>query len=204
MSRWCWLLLTVLLVPRVARAQAAADAAPCRKWESGAGLQLALWPNEDPVVRTPAYIVDMGRFWSRHFETIAALTVNVATAAVQGKYTPFPGGGYQYESTVPQPAGLQAGIAYQFFENVFAHPYVAGGAQIGWFTSQRWTERTSSYGPPVVERIGGSVEARPFVGGGFKSYFDNGRAFMRSEFSLFVDPRGTPHGVIRIGAGVEF
>jgi hypothetical protein len=204
MSRWCWLLLAVLLVPRAARAQAAADSTPYRKWESGAGLQLVFWPNEDPVVRTPAYIVDAGRFWSEHFETMAALTVNAAAATVDGKYTPFPGGGYQYESTVSQAAGLQVALAYQFYENVFAHPYIVGGAQMGWFVSQRWTERSSSYAPPVVERIGESIQARPFIGGGFKSYFDNGRAFMRSEFSLFVDPHGPPRGVIRIGAGVEF
>ena len=203
MSRWCWLLLAVSLAPREARAQAAADATPYRKWESGAGLQLAFWPNEDPVVRTPAYIVDVGRFWSEHLETTAALTVNTAAADIDAKYRPFPGG-YEIDSTVSRPAGLQVAIAYQFFENVFAHPYVITGAQIGWFTSQRWIEHSSSFAPPIVERVGESIAARPFVGGGFKSYFDNGRAFMRSDFSLFVDPHGTPRGVIRIGAGVEF
>jgi len=193
------------LVPAAAQAQETAGAEPYRKWESGAGLQLAFWPNADSVVRTPAYIVDVSRFWSEHFATMAAMTVNADDAEGDTKYTSFPGG-YQSEFNRSRPAGLQLGIAYQFYENVFAHPYVVAGAQIGWFSVERLTYRTpgSTYAPPLFDRVGQSVEARPFVGGGFKSYFDNGRAFMRSEFAVFVDTHGTPRGVVRIGAGVEF
>jgi len=199
MKRWCWLLLVgVSLIPCAAWAQEAGDATPYRRWESSAGLQLAFWPNDDPVVRTPAWIIDVGRFWSEHVATTAALTVNADTRS-EYVYTSSGAQSYRLEYTASRPAGLQLGLQYQFFENVFAHPYLLTGAQIGWFTTYRVPRST-----PVPDYLGGSVQARPFVGGGFKSYFDNGRAFMRSEFSLFVDTHGTPRGVIRIGAGVEF
>lgn len=45
---------------------------------------------------------------------------------------------------------------------------------------------------------------RPVLGGGFKSYFGNGRAFMRSELLMAVDPHGSNHVVLQIGAGVDF
>ena len=45
---------------------------------------------------------------------------------------------------------------------------------------------------------------RPVIGGGFKSYFANGRAFMRTELLLAIGPNGTPHTILQIGSGVDF
>ena len=203
MIRWFWVVLAVWLVPAAAFGQQAGGAEPYRKWESGAGLQLSFWPNEDPVVRTPAYIINVARFWSEHFATEAALTVNADTRTETVFFSSGPQG-YQFEYKEARPAGLQLAVTYQFFENVFAHPYVSAGAQIGWFSTVRDTSRPAQFGPPLSEHIGDSVEGRPFVAAGFKSYFDNGRAFMRSEFAIFADTQGTLRGVVRIGAGVEF
>src|SRR5262245_28418118 len=199
MGRFSWMLMAVMLVPAAARAQ---DGSPYRKWESSAGLQLSFWPNADAVVRTPAWNVDLGRFWTEHFETSATLTANGDGRYEFVSYTPFPGGS-QSVSKEARPVGLLLAGTYQFYENVFAHPYVSVGAQIGWTETVRETSRSNPFSF-VSETIGRSVEARPFVGAGFKSYFDNGRAFMRSELSVFVDPKGTPRAVIRTGVGFEF
>jgi len=203
MGRWSWMLMAVTLMPAAARGQEANGAPPYRKWESSAGLQLSFWPNADTVVRTPAWNVDLGRFWTPHFETSATLTANGEERYEFVSHTPFPGGS-QSVSEVARPAGLLLAGTYQFYENVFAHPYVSVGAQIGWTETVRDTVRTVNPYSFVTETIARSVEARPFVASGFKSYFDNGRAFMRSELAVFVDPKGTPRAVIRIGVGFEF
>jgi hypothetical protein len=203
MSRRSWIVVAAWLIPTVALAQAPSGGTPYRAWESSGGLQLAFWPNEDAVVRTPAWNVDVGRFWTPHFETSATLTANGEERYDFVSYRTFAGGS-EYTSKRSRPAGLLLAGTYQFYENVFAHPYVSIGAQIGWFETVRDTEsRTNPFGV-LTETIGRSVEARPFVAAGFKSYFDNGRAFMRSELGTFVDPKGSPRAVIRIGAGVEF
>lgn len=203
MSRWRWMLMAAWLIPAAALAQEPAGRAPYRTWESSAGLQLALWPNDDAVVRTPAYNVDLGRFWTPHFETSATLTASAEERYDFLSYTAFPGGS-QYTSRRTRPAGLLLAGTYQFYENVFAHPYLSVGGQIGWLEIVRKTESRTSPFTVTSETIGRSVEARPFVAAGFKSYFDNGRAFMRSELGVFVDPKGRPRAVIRIGAGAEF
>jgi hypothetical protein len=203
MIRLSWSLMATLLIPAAALAQQPAAAAPYRAWESSAGLQLALWPNDDTVVRTPAYNVDLGRFWTRHFETSATLTANAEDRYDVVSYTPVPGG-FQYTSRRTRPAGLLLAATYQFYENVFAHPYLSVGAQTGWLETVRATESRTNPSGVITETVARSVEARPFVAAGFKSYFDNGRAFMRSELGVFVDPKGAPRAVIRIGAGVEF
>jgi hypothetical protein len=202
MGRWSWMLIAVTLMPAAVEGQDANGAQPYRKWESSAGLQLSFWPNRDTVVRTPAWNVDIGRFWTAHFETSASLTANGEGHYDFVSYTPFPGG-WQSVSTLTRPAGLLLSGTYQFYENVFAHPYVSVGAQIGWLETVHDTTRTNPFSV-MTETVARSVEARPFVGSGFKSYFDNGRAFMRSELAVFIDPKGTPHAVIRTGFGFEF
>jgi hypothetical protein len=95
--------------------------------------------------------------------------------------------------------------SYQFFENVFVHPYLTGGTRVAWIsetTEERST--TSPYRIVTTSHAPDRAEARPVLGGGFKSYFDNGRVFMRTELLLVVDIHGTSRPILRIGAGVDF
>ena len=104
----------------------------------------------------------------------------------------------------PQPAAASGTVTYQFYENVFAHPYVTSGVLLAWLSGTQKTYATS----PVYQLLStekfSTIQARPVIGGGFKSYFDNGRAFMRSELLMAIDPHGPPHALLRIGAGVDF
>jgi hypothetical protein len=60
------------------------------------------------------------------------------------------------------------------------------------------------YGRLLTTTTPNRVEARPLVGGGFKSYFGNGRAFMRSELAMSIAPHGSLNAILLIGAGVDF
>jgi len=196
-------MLAAVLIPAAASAQEPADsAAPYRKWNASLGLQMSFWPTDDAVVRIPAWNVDVARFWTPHVETSATLTANAESTYEFVSTTALPSATIDVNN-VAKPAGLRLAGTYQFYENVFAHPYVSAGAQFGWFETERVTYSRTG-GVVAVETIRRSVLTRPFVAGGFKSYFDNGRAFMRSELAVFVAPKGSPTAVVRIGFGFEF
>ena len=100
---------------------------------------------------------------------------------------------------------------YQFFHNVWFHPYLGAGATVTW-------ERAISQGNPVYiyDPLGGAqftapgaVEGprtgatlRPFVASGFKAYMTE-RTFFRSDIRMAF--RGGPDEVlVRIGFGIDF
>lgn len=208
MNRWtaiAGLLLTASLAPAAARAQEAAPE-PFRKFDVGGSVQIGFFSiNEDHVARTPAFNVDFGQYWTPHLKTTFALTSSAEYEDFVN-YRPLPGGASQYTDEVARNTGVSAGVAWQFLDNAFVHPYVAGGAQLGWVSVVQRTY-PGSFAPGTSVNLSSRVESRPWVGGGFKSYFDNGRAFMRTELSLIVNPNGSPataHPVLRIGAGFDF
>jgi hypothetical protein len=85
------------------------------------------------------------------------------------------------------------------------HPFVETG---GVFATASTTTSTIAARPPYdtlsSETTPPRLVARPVVGGGFKSYFANGRAFMRSELLTSPDSHGSLRVILRIGAGVDF
>jgi hypothetical protein len=106
--------------------------------------------------------------------------------------------------SVTGPAAFSGTLGYQFLDNVFVHPYVVGGVRMA---SASNATRTWLSVPPYsasVQAQPSRLLARPLLGGGFKSYFGNGRAFMRSELLMTIDPHGSPHAVLQLGSGVDF
>ena len=107
---------------------------------------------------------------------------------------------------------LSVGQQYQFFRNVWFHPYVGAGANV---TFERVTDRTD---PTVfsddVSRTGrvvrpGQVDGprqdvivTPFVATGFKAYLTQ-RGFFRSDIKISVR-RGLEDVLVRFGFGVDF
>jgi hypothetical protein len=193
---------TAVLMSAEAFAQVAAPAleAPFRKWDVIGGVGVRFGEEEDVVVPTGEWNAELGRYWTPHLKTSIALTTTGG-----GVY----GGTYsaqtwtQTEKT-PGPAGFAAAVAYQFLENVFAHPYVVAGLRMVSVSEISRTYSASRFEPLSTTTSPAHLEVRTILGGGFKSYFDNGRAFMRSELALAVGPQGTSHPVLRVGAGVDF
>jgi hypothetical protein len=195
----------VLALPAVAAAQPAdrISADRFRKWDLGGGLGIRFGERDDAVVPAGSWMAEGTRYWTAHFKTSIAVT----TAGQESSY------GYSYDpraafstywqtKTSPAAYGITAG--YQFFDNEFAHPYVSAGARFA--SAYDVTTVQSSRFPygSVITSSPEKLEVRPVIGGGFKSYFANGRAFMRTELLLAIGPNGSAHAILQFGSGVDF
>ena len=165
-----------------------------RRWDIGGGVGLRFGETDDAVVSAGMWLAEAGRYWTPHVKTVFTVTT-----AGQQSY-----GGYGDAEIVTKPATLGAALAYQFLENEFVHPYVSAGARFAsTFTTTQTYSATPPYGELSIVNSPSRLEVRPVLGGGFKSYFGNGRAFMRTELLLVVGPGGA-HAVLQIGSGVDF
>ena len=101
---------------------------------------------------------------------------------------------------------------YQFGHNARVHPYVTAGVRFEWvrYTEERGPVFVSIRTPPYSvllepERTIGPVtelEVVPFIGGGFKGYF-NERAFFRTDMGIGLQG-GVKHVTFSSGIGVDF
>src|SRR6266542_5234255 len=218
------LLLGALALPLDALAEqspAPGNAPDFRKWNAGGSLGLFITGNEDfdgnPYAQTDgaaAWNLDVGRYLTTHVKVDVGLMLNGSRHVYSAAAFPVSGlpAGYTYGAsaqTTVHPTSLSGAATYQFFENAFVHPYLSAGARMTWQTEhtvrypQTFTVNGVTYRvPPVDERYTAQL-TRPFVAGGFKSYF-NERTFMRSEALIALGPHGFSHATLRIGAGIDF
>jgi hypothetical protein len=207
MKRWM-VLTAVLALPLNANAQelGASSGEPFRKWDVGGGVNLRFGAHDDTVVPNGAWTADFGRYWTPHLKTSMAVmtTRQDSYATGPGVYDPrsFT---TSYAKVIAQPAGFGASVAYQFFDNDFVHPYLSAGGRFALTSTSTDVYTTRApYGRILTTTTPSRLEARPIVGGGFKSYFANGRAFMRSELALSIAPHATSNVILLIGAGLDF
>jgi hypothetical protein len=208
MSKARWVLLALAwALPAEAMAQTAPTAAnPFRKWDIGGTLAIRFGEKDDAVIRAGAWTAELGRYWTPHVKTsFAVMTAGQKTYDGSGFVYDPRALASSYSKNVTRPAAFAASATYQFFDNEFVHPYVSAGAR---FASTSTTTEVYSlrfpYGPLSSSTTPDRLEARPIIGGGFKSYFGNGRAFMRSELVMAIAPHGTGNAILLLGAGVDF
>jgi hypothetical protein len=155
-----------------------------------------------------------GRYWTSHLKTEAGVLYAAPDDAFGAEPVVAPDGamGFLTYHVHTRMTHLNGAFTYQFFENVFAHPYVSAGARIGVGSSHLTRESyyATSYPrgvvtspiPPREERRT-ILQARPFASAGFKSYFTE-RSFLRSELSAAFGSRGLAQLSIGLGFGVDF
>ena len=192
-----WLLMVVLMLP----AEVLAQEQPYRKWDVGGAIGLRFGEASDAVVPAGSWNAGFTRYWTAHLKTSIEVMTAGQSAYVDYSYTRLAS---RSTSTVTGPAALSATVGYQFLENVFVHPYVVGGLRAASVSERITTWTTGAPYTGFTETGPNRLLTRPVAGGGFKSYFGNGRAFMRSELLMTVDPHGSPHAVLTVGAGVDF
>jgi len=194
----------VFALPAVAAAQPL-DRIPAdrlRKWDIGGGLGIGFGDRDDAVVPAGNWMAEGSRYWTPHFKTSIAVTTAGQSTSYGYSYDPRAAfTTYTQKNTSPAAYGITAG--YQFFDNEFVHPYVSGGARFASAYDVTTVQSTRFPYGSVITSTPEKLEVRPVIGGGFKSYFDNGRAFMRSEMLVVCAPGG-PHAVLQIGWGVDF
>jgi hypothetical protein len=99
-----------------------------------------------------------------------------------------------------------ATLAYQFFENRWAHPFLGAGIEGIRETERTETQFLSPIGPRPPIRIPDTHvrhSVRPFVTGGVKAYMSE-RAFIRTDILATLSSAGADSTVWRVGVGVDF
>lgn len=107
---------------------------------------------------------------------------------------------------------LALGQYYQFYRNVWFHPHLAAGVDLSWERRQRDDDPVLVFDPgsragqisrePRQHPPTTSLEVRPFVGAGFKTYMSQ-RAFFRSDLRVGIRD-GIDEVLLRFGFGVDF
>ena len=184
-----------------------------RKWDAATTIGILGSSGRDFVPRSDygdsaagfAWSVDAGRYLTTHLKTETGFmltnhrSVYNSTFDSLGRNTGSSHGRVDAKS-------YSGALTYQFFENAFVHPFVSVGVRAMSLTEERETYSLGTdyrYTNPPVRSVHRSVQARPFVSAGFKSYF-NERAFMKSELLLAGDRKGVSHGTLRVGVGFDF
>lgn len=196
---------------------------PYRVWDLDGGGGIFVAEAADTSGGDPDYeswdgawvgYVDVGRYWNSHLKTSVGLQ-SATRMWWSGQETVTLAGGQEATAWISgetrQTQVVLSGT-WQFLDNTFAHPYVSGGARIGFlqfdshrppyaqaFVNGAWR----SFTIPPVERTWNTVRARPFVAVGSKAYF-NERTFVRPEFMLAFNSRGVGQWGLRLGVGVDF
>jgi hypothetical protein len=125
---------------------------------------------------------------------------------------PYPVGANQMVKT----NGVSAGLAYQFFENQWAHPFVFGGVALDFDHTRVETWPQSYYrGDPRVpgneiplttqriEDLGTSRELRAVLGTGVKLYTSQ-RSFFKTDARVNFGSDQSGHVSFRLGFGLDF
>ena len=192
---------------------------PFRRWDISGGIGLEFLNTEELGDPDPTYWeskgqlrLQLGRYFTQHlkveFEVSGPNTYNffeTERIPVAG----LPNGGFGFTDRDVTMVTLMPAFTYQFLENVFAHPFVSGGASIEIQDHHRHRHETTSrvsgvtYVVPALDSRRHVVLVRPFVAGGFKSYF-NESVFVRPEVQTALTPSGPSRVALRLDVGVDF
>ena len=153
-----------------------------------------------------------GWYWTDHFKT--EMDFGAGTESRVYRATPIAiGTSSSFVTTESRVSQRTLGISqqYQFFRNVWFHPHLAIGANVSW---EKITDEISPlviYSPSAPPRQvqpgrteGPRTETtvRPFIGTGFKAYF-NERGFFRTDIR-FAFRGGLDEVLVRAGFGIDF
>jgi outer membrane protein W len=146
----------------------------------------------------------VGWYWTDHLKT--ELDGGATTGADLLVYTPTVIDGRLttlYSTYTIGTTRLAISQQYQFYRNVWFHPFVGGGLDVTWERTRREDEiysalpiRTQPF-PTRTELL-----ARPLADVGFKAYFTP-RAFFRTDLKITFD-KGVDEALVRFGFGMDF
>lgn len=148
---------------------------------------------------------DFGWYWTDHWKT--TIEGGVSSRAKLSAYSSTvvdgrPATLYSTYGFVTR--RLAIGQQYQFYRNVWVHPFVGGGVDLTWEETDRSDDFLSTlpYGPRTAYPRRTEFLARPFTTFGLKAYMTP-RAFFRTDLKLVFD-KGVDEALVRFGLGVDF
>jgi hypothetical protein len=154
----------------------------------------------------------LGRYFTPHLKTELAVSGPTGYGLYETEQFPvagLPNGGFASTRQTFRLVALTPAFTYQFFENSFAYPFLSGGLNVGMLNEHRHRDQTTyresgiSYTVGPVDSRRTTVLLRPFVAGGFKSYF-NDRTFVRPEIQTAFGSSGAPQVALRLDFGFDF
>jgi hypothetical protein len=210
------------LVPALSEAQVTLTPPTAPKWDAAVsvGWLAANKPNIGAEWNrwsdTATFDAGAGRYLNPHVKIEFDVAAAVKARVLGFEPAVIPESPYTYprarEHTF-QTVGVSGGLAYQFFENAWFHPFVGGGIAVVHETQR--AERlpveprfVDVLRPPVLlpelPAIDMSTtEARPFLTTGFKVYVME-RFFFRSDVRVAASAKGAETVAWRGGMGVDF
>jgi hypothetical protein len=153
-----------------------------------------------------------GWYWTDHLKT--EVDFGAGTESQVYRATPIAiGTSTSYVTTQSRVSQQTLGISqqYQFFRNVWFHPHLAAGVHVSWENIVDEISPVVVYSPTAPPRQvqpgrteGPRTETtvRPFIGTGFKAYF-NERGFFRTDIR-FAFRDGLDEVLVRAGFGIYF
>lgn len=189
------------------------DVAGTVGWLAGDKSDLAEEWNE--WYDTFAASVDVGRYWTSHLKSEAGVLFTTEGSVYSQIEVPIPR--QPFRVFVPREhhfrlSAVNVGLAYQFLDNQWVHPFVNAGVQLGWEHERRFApeqvfpgvDPRSPVVAPLIDRDEGSdFAARPYASGGAKFYV-NERGFVRTDLTLAWHKGGIGQVAWRAGFGVDF
>jgi hypothetical protein len=181
-------------------------------WLGGNKSEIA--PDWNDWYDTASFDVSAGYYLTPHLK----VEVDVSTAAEAGvfseQFVQLPGSPFPYVRSREhrfRTTGAAAGATYQFFENVWFHPFIGGGLAVVHETertraSQPFFFRDPQTGvvlpeqPPIDKQ---STTARPLAMLGFKAYVSEW-AFVRTDLRVTASTDRVETVVWRGGVGFDF
>jgi hypothetical protein len=174
------------------------------------GLRLPQFSAWEEAVAEPR--VQVGWYFTEHLKAELAVS-HLRYDFPEYQFFPLPGQqpwqGLAVTDRTVRIVELAPAVTYQFFENKFAHPFVSGGASVDVLRDHRHraaeTRRSGNfvYRLPAIDTNRTSTVVRPFVAGGFKTYF-NQRTFLRPEIRSAFGPDGATRVGLRLDVGFDF
>jgi opacity protein-like surface antigen len=214
------LLLATAAEAQVRPAISVTPAAPAR-WDVSGNVawfgsdKSDIAPQWDRWYDVPAVTVSVGHYWTPHLKAEISATASRAgriyvsePIAIRGQSLPA----FRSSEHIFQATTVNAGVAYQFFENQWFHPFVGAGLELVREKQrvdviQQIIPALAPAPPLIIPPSRGRDEvhyaAWPFVDAGFKWYVSE-QAFVRTDLLASISGHGPGHVVWANGFGVEF
>ena len=157
------------------------------------------------------YRADIGRYWTTHLKTEVALSTTNGWSDYESVPLAVPGNptAYAYDAIDRRLFTIAPAVTWQFRENTFMHPFVSAGTHVGLLREHRVRQSGSvraagsNDAVPPLDTRATTVAARPFIGGGFKSYLSRA-AFVRTEARVGFGADGARRVSLLAGIGLDF
>jgi hypothetical protein len=204
--------VALLAVAPVARAQgmggpvSRADASGTLGWLNGDKTELDGYRGSNDWYNRSLYGgAGLGWYWTDHWKT--EIDGGVSSSAELRVYSSVVIDGRNaslYSTYAFVTRRLAIGQQYQFYRNVWVHPFAGAGIDLTWEQTDRTDEiystqpvRSTTPYPRRTELL-----TRPFATFGLKAYVAP-RTFLRTDMKLVFD-KGIDDALFRFGLGVDF